>query len=56
MEIAKVIYKKPKIVILDEPTTSLTNKERERLFEVMQTMRKDGLIIIFYHSLSGRNV
>lgn len=47
VEIAKVIYKKPKIVILDEPTTSLTNKERERLFEVMQTMRKDGLIIIF---------
>ena len=47
VEIAKCIYKKPKILILDEPTTSLTVKEREKLFEVMDTMRKDDMAIIF---------
>lgn len=47
VEIAKCMYKNPKLVVLDEPTTSLTNKERERLFEVMDKMRKDGMTIIF---------
>lgn len=47
VEIAKCMYKNPKLVVLDEPTTSLTNAERERLFEVMNKMRKDGMTIIF---------
>lgn len=47
VEIAKCMYRNPRLVVLDEPTTSLTNKERERLFEVMDKMRKDGMMIIF---------
>lgn len=47
VEIAKSIYKNPKLVVFDEPTTSLTSKEREKLFEVMDTMRKDGMTILF---------
>ena len=47
VEIAKVVYKQPKLVVFDEPTTSLNAKEREKLFEVMNKMRNDGLTIIF---------
>lgn len=47
IEIAKVMYKRPKVVVFDEPTTSLTTREREKLFEVMDKMRSDGLTIIF---------
>lgn len=47
VEIAKSIYKNPKLVVFDEPTTSLTNKEREKLFEVMDAMRKEGMTILF---------
>lgn len=46
-EIAKCISRHPKIVILDEPTTSLTVKEKEKLFEIMKKMREDGLTILF---------
>jgi len=47
IEIAKVLYKRPKVVVFDEPTTSLTTRERKKLFEVMDKMREDGLTIIF---------
>lgn len=46
-EIAKCISQNPKIVIFDEPTTSLTTKEKEKLFEIMVKMKKDGLTVIF---------
>lgn len=46
-EIAKCIAEDPKIVVFDEPTTSLTNKEKEKLFEIMDKMSKDGLTILF---------
>lgn len=47
VEIAKCMYKGPKVVVFDEPTTSLTSVEREKLFNVMNKMREDGLTIIF---------
>ena len=46
-EIAKCIATNPKIVVFDEPTTSLTNVEKEKLFEIMNKMREDGLTILF---------
>lgn len=46
-EIAKCIFRNPKIVIFDEPTTSLGNDEREKLFKVIKKMREDGLIILY---------
>lgn len=46
-EIAKCISQNPKIVIFDEPTTALTVKEKEKLFEIMNKMKEDGLTIIF---------
>ncbi|GLG02818.1 ribose import ATP-binding protein RbsA [Alicyclobacillus hesperidum subsp. aegles] len=46
-EIAKVISRQPKIVILDEPTASLTKAETRALFDVMKAMKHEGLTLIF---------
>ena len=35
VEIARAVYKKAKVLILDEPTSSLTQKETEKLFEAV---------------------
>ena len=47
VEIAKCMYRDPQVVVFDEPTTSLTIVEREKLFAVMNKMKADGLTIIF---------
>ena len=36
-----------KVLILDEPTSSLTLRETEQLFEVMNKLRSDGIAIVF---------
>ena len=36
-----------KVLILDEPTSSLTVRETRQLFEVMTKLRGDGLAIVF---------
>ena len=36
-----------KVLILDEPTSSLSNVEVEKLFEIMRRLRKEGMGIIF---------
>ncbi len=47
IEIAKAIRLQPRVLILDEPTASLTAPERERLFDVMRTLKKQGIGMIF---------
>lgn len=47
VEIAKALRQATKILILDEPTTSLTKPERERLFDVIMRLRERGLGIVF---------
>lgn len=47
VEITKSIMKDSKIIIFDEPTTSLSNKEKEKLFDIMNRMRAQGKSIIF---------
>ena len=36
-----------KVLILDEPTSSLTLRETQQLFEVMHTLRAEGIAIVF---------
>ncbi|EPX75716.1 sugar ABC transporter ATP-binding protein [Salipiger mucosus] len=36
-----------RILILDEPTSTLTEREKESLFEMMQTLKAQGLAIIY---------
>jgi ABC-type sugar transport system ATPase subunit len=47
VEIAKALSKEAKILIMDEPTASLTFEEVELLFEVMRDLKKRGLAIIY---------
>ncbi len=42
VEIAKAIGAHARILILDEPTASLTDREVERLFRVIGTLRGEG--------------
>ena len=47
VEIAKAIGAESKILILDEPTASLTERETERLFEIIARLRGRGAGIIY---------
>lgn len=47
VEITKSIMRDSKIIIFDEPTTSLSNKEKQKLFDIMNRMRAQGKSIIF---------
>ncbi|HWQ88779.1 MAG TPA: sugar ABC transporter ATP-binding protein [Desulfitobacteriaceae bacterium] len=47
VEIAKSLRQQPDLLILDEPTTSLSHPERQKLFGVMRMLAKQGVGIIF---------
>lgn len=47
VEIAKAYAARPKIIVLDEPTSSLSEHEAQALFRVIQAMRTDGIAIIY---------
>lgn len=47
VEIAKAIAVNCKILIMDEPTTSLTTNEVSRLFDVVRALRDRGVTIIY---------
>ncbi|MGK0186035.1 MAG: ribose transport system ATP-binding protein [Verrucomicrobiales bacterium] len=47
VEIAKALSTKPKLLILDEPTTSLSSKESEHLFKVLDYVREHGIAMIY---------
>lgn len=47
VEIAKALLHADNVLILDEPTTSLTAIEREKLFAIIDKLKAGGLSIIF---------
>jgi ABC-type sugar transport system ATPase subunit len=47
VEIAKALYKNAQIVIMDEPTASLTGAEIENLFSIIGQLQKRGVSIIY---------
>lgn len=47
VEIAKALHQDAPLIILDEPTTSLTNRETERLFALMRRLREQGKTMIY---------
>ena len=47
VEIAKAFRTKPAIMIFDEPTASLTERETDRLFELMKQIKAEGIGIIY---------
>lgn len=47
VEIAKAINQKLRILILDEPTSSLTDKEIDKLFEIVKRLSSEGKSVIY---------
>ncbi len=47
VEIAKAISLKSRILILDEPTSALTESETEKLFSVIRRLRSQGITMIY---------
>ncbi|QDU76480.1 Ribose import ATP-binding protein RbsA [Bremerella volcania] len=53
VEIAKALSCNARLLIMDEPTSSLSAREVERLFEVIQSLRASGVSIVYIsHRLS----
>ena len=53
VEIAKAVRAEARLIIFDEPTTSLTSRETERLFDMLNKLREQGTSIIYIsHILS----
>jgi ABC-type sugar transport system ATPase subunit len=50
-EILRVLLLKPKIIIFDEPTSSLTKNETQIFFELLNNLKKDVAIIFISHRL-----
>ena len=47
LEISKALFFKAKLLILDEPTTSLNNDEVEHLFQIIRNLKDKGTSFIF---------
>ncbi|MDY6323316.1 MAG: sugar ABC transporter ATP-binding protein [Succinivibrio sp.] len=53
IEIVKATYFKPRIVVIDETTTALSQEGREELYKHMARIRREGNMVIFIsHDLS----
>lgn len=46
-EIAKAISYNSKVIVLDEPTSSLTVQEVDKLFEMMRMLKEQGIALIY---------
>ena len=47
IEILKALSEDSKLIIMDEPTASLSTKESDALFQIIEQLRKDGVCIIY---------
>jgi ABC-type sugar transport system ATPase subunit len=47
VEIARALAAKTRIIVMDEPTASLTEREAERLFEITRRYRGEGISIVY---------
>lgn len=57
VEIAKSVLRNARVIIMDEPTASLTNSETENVFAIMRGLTKDhGATIIFISHKLGEVV
>ncbi|WP_370295699.1 sugar ABC transporter ATP-binding protein [Rossellomorea marisflavi] len=47
IEIAKALMTDAKVIIMDEPTAALTDREIEKLFDVIRSLKKSGVSIVY---------
>ena len=47
VEIARALHREASLIIFDEPTTSLTSRETDRLFATIEGLQREGRTIIY---------
>jgi ribose transport system ATP-binding protein len=47
VEVARAIHARSRILVMDEPTTALSSRETQRLFQVILRLKAEGLAIIY---------
>ncbi|MEO8167884.1 MAG: sugar ABC transporter ATP-binding protein [bacterium] len=47
VEIAKALRKNSRVLILDEPTSALTEREADKLFSILRSLRQTGTAILY---------
>ncbi|WP_050614477.1 sugar ABC transporter ATP-binding protein [Bacillus testis] len=47
IEIAKALMTQAEVIIMDEPTAALTEREIEKLFEVIESLKSKGVSIVY---------
>jgi ribose transport system ATP-binding protein len=47
VEIARALSQSVRVLIMDEPTSSLTRREADRLFEVVADLRRAGVAVVY---------
>jgi ribose transport system ATP-binding protein len=47
VEVAKALSQDARLLIMDEPTSSLSRRETERLFQLVRRLRDQGLCVVF---------
>jgi ribose transport system ATP-binding protein len=47
VEIARALSLQSRVLIMDEPTSSLTQRETDRLYEVIRDLKRDGVSVLY---------
>jgi ABC-type sugar transport system ATPase subunit len=47
IEIAKSLSENARIIVMDEPSATLTNRELEKLFRIIETLKSQGITVIY---------
>jgi ribose transport system ATP-binding protein len=47
VEIAKALALRARLIVMDEPTSSLTAAESEKLFQIVRQLRSEGIAIVY---------
>ena len=50
--IAEVLARKPKYIVLDEPTTMIDSTGKEQIYNIIRTLKKEGYTIIYTTNLA----